>query len=221
MLPRIIPVTWGVQARAKISVLPSRLAYRTNHCVQTVPRSCQRKRLIHEMNGNETAISKTSRVSWKCFILSSTQLTKRQLHVTSVQRTWSNIPKEIKSRTIKQDRQIYTSTNVRRQRKRNVRTIMSDEASSGRVDDVDALAGVLPAYILAHVAALLAASAAIRALEPRGQTALVAQVSPEALDHGVTVTALWTYVITATASSSSNRRPSDDARGRVGLRWIV
>jgi len=92
-----------------------------------------------------------------------------------------------------------------------------DKVSSGRVDDVDALAGVLPAYMLAHMAALLAASAAIRALEPRGQTALITQVSPEALDHGVTVTALRTHVITATASSSSNRR-SSNVLAPVGLR---
>lgn len=94
---------------------------------------------------------------------------------------------------------------------------MLDKVSSGRVDDVDALARVLPAYMLAHMTALLAASAAIRALEPRGQTALIAQVSSEALDHGVTVTALRTHVITATASSSSNRR-SPDILAPVGLR---
>lgn len=76
---------------------------------------------------------------------------------------------------------------------------------------------MLPAYVLAHVAALLAASTAIRAFEPRGQTALVAQVPPEALDHGVTVTALRAHVIATTASSSSNRR-SPDALARVGLR---
>lgn len=69
--------------------------------------------------------------------------------------------------------------------------------------------------MLGHMAALLAASAAIRALEPRGQTALVSQVSPEALDHGVTVTALRTYVITATAPSSSSRPP--EALARDGL----
>lgn len=95
-----------------------------------------------------------------------------------------------------------------------------DEASSGRIDDVDALAGVLPAYMLAHVAALLAASAAIGTLEPRGQTALVSQMPPEALDHGVTVTTLRTHVITPAATSSSYRRPPD-ALACVGLRRIV
>jgi len=74
---------------------------------------------------------------------------------------------------------------------------------------------MLPAYVLAHVTALLAASAAIRAFEPRGLAALVAQVSPEALDHSVTVIALRANVITTTASSSSNRPPN--ARTRVGL----
>jgi len=76
---------------------------------------------------------------------------------------------------------------------------------------------MLPAYVLAHVTALLAASAAIRAFEPRGQTALVAQVPPEALDHSVTVIALRANVITTTASSSSSNRPPN-ARARVGLR---
>lgn len=71
--------------------------------------------------------------------------------------------------------------------------------------------------MLAHVAALLAASAAIRAFEPWSQTALVAQVSPETLDHGVTVTAFRAHVITATASSSSDRRPPD-ALASIGLR---
>lgn len=100
--------------------------------------------------------------------------------------------------------------------KEEQRFVRADEASSGRLDDVDALARVLPAYVLAHVAALLAASAAIRALESRGQTALVAQVSPETLDYGVTITALRAYVITATASSSSDRSP--DALASIGLR---
>jgi len=107
---------------------------------------------------------------------------------------------------------------VCRQRKRNVSLEgILDEASSGRVDDIDALTGVLPAYMLAHVAALLAASAAVRALEPRGQTTFIAQVSPETLDHGVTITALRAHVITATASSSSNWR-HPDALTWVGLR---
>lgn len=71
--------------------------------------------------------------------------------------------------------------------------------------------------MLAYMAALLAACAAIRTFEPRGQTALVAQMPPETLDNSVTVTALWTHVIAATASSSSNRR-SPGALARVGLR---
>lgn len=70
------------------------------------------------------------------------------------------------------------------------------------------------------MATLLAAGAAIRALEPRCETALVTQVPPEALDHGVTVTAFRTYVITATVSSSSNRR-SPNVLACVGLRRVV
>lgn len=45
---------------------------------------------------------------------------------------------------------------------------------SRRVDDVDALAGMLPAYMLAHMTPLLAASAAVRTLESRGLAAFVA-----------------------------------------------
>jgi len=70
--------------------------------------------------------------------------------------------------------------------------------------------------VLVNIRRTFVPLAAVRALEPRGQTALVAQVSPEALDNSVTVIALRANVITTTASSSSNR-PSN-ARARVGLR---
>jgi len=46
------------------------------------------------------------------------------------------------------------------------------------VDDVNALPGVLPTYMLAHVTPLLAASFAVRALESWLQAALVGQVTP-------------------------------------------
>lgn len=50
--------------------LPARLARRRATASKLFRRSCQRKRLINEIDGNETAISRTSRVSWKRFILS-------------------------------------------------------------------------------------------------------------------------------------------------------
>jgi len=70
--------------------------------------------------------------------------------------------------------------------------------------------------VLVNIRRAFVPLAAIRALEPRGLTTLVAQVSPEALDHSVTVIALRANVITTTTSSSSNRPPN--ARTRVGFR---
>lgn len=105
------------------------------------------------------------------------------------------------------------------------RTSVSDETSSRWVDDVDALAGMLPAYMLAHMTPLFAASAAVRTLKPRSQTAFVTQVSLETLHHGVTVAAFWTHVITSTtptstASSSLNRCPPNTLV-HVGLRRVI
>lgn len=89
--------------------------------------------------------------------------------------------------------------------------------SSGRLDDVDALTGVFPAYVLAHVAPLLAAGAAVRALELGRQAALVAQVSPEAFDHGVTVAALGAHVALTTVPATSTGRCPPDTLARVEL----
>lgn len=95
-----------------------------------------------------------------------------------------------------------------------------DDASSGRFDDIDALAGVLSAYVLAHVAALFAACATVRALESRHQAAFVSQMPPEAFDHCVTVAALWAHVISSAVSSTAHRCPSYTLI-RVGLHRFV
>lgn len=96
---------------------------------------------------------------------------------------------------------------------------------SRRVDDVYALAGMLPAYMLAHMTPLLAASAAVRTLESRGLAAFIAQVPFKTLHYGVTVTALWTHVITSTAPTStapsSLHRCPPNALIHVGFRRVV
>lgn len=68
------------------------------------------------------------------------------------------------------------ATIVSQNKEGTLRTSVSEETSSGRVYDVDALIGMLSAYMLAHVTPLLAASATVRTLEPRGQAAFVPQV---------------------------------------------
>lgn len=95
-----------------------------------------------------------------------------------------------------------------------------DGASTGRVDDVDALAGMLSAYVLAHVAPLLAARAAVGTLESRCLTTLVSHVPPKTLEDGVTVATLGTYVITPDVPSTSYR---DAARALadVGFHRVV
>lgn len=105
------------------------------------------------------------------------------------------------------------------------RTSVLDESLSRRIDDVDALAGMLPAYMLTDMTSLFAASAAVRTLEPRGQAAFISQVSFEALHHRVTVAALRAHVITSTAptstaSSSLNRCPPNTLV-HIGLRRVI
>lgn len=73
--------------------------------------------------------------------------------------------------------------------------LVQRSGSSGRVDNVDALAGVLSTYVLVHVCPLLAAAATVRAFEARSHPALVPKMTLQAFQHAVTVPTFRTHVV--------------------------
>ena len=72
--------------------------------------------------------------------------------------------------------------------------------SSGRIDYVDPLAGVLSTYVLVHVGPLLAPRAAVGAFETGRDAALVPKMTLQTFHHGVTVPALRAHVVLSLAT---------------------